>query len=98
VGIGADSERLVNEGADNLGGMIAEFLEYMPYYSNRRIMNVTAKEWINDPGLRINVALELEAKLDLYESLYKSEELWTKLHDEQNEGERVYAMPLEALP
>lgn len=98
VGIGADSDRLVNEGADSLGGMIAEFLEYMPYYSKRRLMQVTKKEWNNDPGLRLNIAYELEVKLELYESLYKSEELWTRLYPDQPDGERVYAMPLEALP
>ena len=98
IGLGADGNRLANEGADNLGSMIGEFLEYMPYVSERRIMSVTETEWINDAGVRINTTIELKDKLALYETLYKSAELWTPLHDGQSDGERVYAMPLEALP
>lgn len=98
IGIGGDGNRLVKEGAENLGGMIAEFLEYMPYYSMRRLVQITDDEWNSDPGLRFNVALELEGKLDTYETLYTSERYWTELYEGQPEGERVYAMPLEALP
>ncbi|WP_282605705.1 vWA domain-containing protein [Pelagibius sp. Alg239-R121] len=98
VGLGGDGNRLANEGADNLGGMIGEFLEYLPYVSDRRIMSITETEWVNDPGVRINTTIELKDKLELYETLFNSRELWTPLYDGQKDGEHVYAMPLEALP
>lgn len=98
AGIGADGSRLVNEGADNLGSMIGEFMEYMPYVSKNRIMTVTENEWINNIGLQYDITNELKDKLELYESLYNSRELWTPLYEGQDDGEHVYAMPLEALP
>jgi len=98
AGIGADGSRLVNEGADNLGGMIGEFLEYMPYVSKRPIMSVDEVRWRNDPGLRIDLTNDLKAKLDLYETLYRTRDYWSPLYDDQPEGEHVFALPLDYLP
>jgi hypothetical protein len=98
AGIGADGSRLINEDADTLGGMIGEFLEYMPYMSKRRINTITETEWRNDASLRINTIHDLRSKLDLYEILYRKADIWTALYDGQPEGEHVYALPLDALP
>ncbi len=98
VGVGADSQRLVNSGADNLGGMIGEFLEYLPYVADRRLMSITQRDWQNDPGLRLATVEDLKAKLEFYQDLYSAKENWTELYQGQPEGEHVYAIRLDALP
>ena len=96
--VSADSARVANEDADTLGGLIGEFLEYLPFVTKRRLMQMTETKWANDPGMRIEVKHELEGLLELYQSVLSTPKFWTELYEGQESGENVFAMPLSSLP
>lgn len=96
--VSVDSGRVANEDSDTLGGLIGEFLEYLPFVTKRRLMQMTETKWANDPGMRIEVKHELEGLLELYQSVLSTPKFWTELYEGQEAGETVFAMPLSSLP
>lgn len=93
-----DPARAVAEDFDTLAIAIGEFLTLLPYIDQSPVMGLTEREWLNSPAKRREIVLNLEAKLELYQDYYNTEQFWTALYDGAPEGEQVFAMPFSALP
>ena len=88
---------LVNTRFETLGQAAGEFLDGLPYRS-QILDTITATEWMNMGHRRREVLDRVAAKQQLYERFDRNQALWTPLYPNAPDGERVYAMPLSALP
>lgn len=93
-----DPARVVAEDFETLGAAIGEFLTLLPYIGQSPVMSLTEREWLNSPAKRREIVLNLEAKLELYQDYYNTEQFWVAFYDGAPEGEQVFAMPFSALP
>ncbi|MEL6980076.1 MAG: hypothetical protein AAGM38_15525, partial [Pseudomonadota bacterium] len=104
VGMSSDPDRVVNGDFETLGGAMGEFLERLPYADQSRILGVTEDDWIDDPGLRVDVRDELNGLLEEYRILFDDASRWINLDggDEADateiDGDFVFAMPFDYLP
>ena len=83
--------------ADNLGDLLGEYLEDLPYQS--QLMEIDEQTWLSmSPGAQREVLDNIRYKLRLYRRLHDQVDLWVALYDGAPEGETVYPVPLDALP
>lgn len=83
--------------ADNLGDLLGEYLEDLPYQS--QLMEIDEQTWLSmSPGAQREVLDNIRYKLRLYRRLHDQVDLWVALYDGSPEGETVYPVPLDALP
>ena len=90
-----DPTRIAASGA--LGGLLAEFLEGLPY--NSEIMGMTQQQWdMMSAGPQARILNQIEAKLRLYQSFSANQALWTTLSGRRDAGDQVFPVPLDSLP
>jgi serine/threonine-protein kinase PpkA len=92
-----DPNALINTRFETLGQAVGEFLDGLPYRS-QILDTVTEAEWMNMGHRRRIVLDRVSAKQQQYELFATDDRLWTELYPGAPDGERVYAMPLSALP
>ena len=86
----------MNEEFETLDQAVGEFLQDLPYSSP--ILAITEERW-NRMGSRKRTIIDrVTSKVRLYQHLHNDPSLWTELYEGQEDGERVFAMPFEALP
>ncbi|MEM6678144.1 MAG: vWA domain-containing protein [Pseudomonadota bacterium] len=94
-----DPSRIATEEATTLGqtGILGEYLEGLPYQS--KVLSIQANDWLNRGiGEQDAFLAEIEAKIRLYESFHDDSDAWVALESGDVPGERVYPVPLDALP
>ncbi len=95
--IARSSDRVVNAEFESLGDALGEYLAGLPYQS--KIMGITERDWVTMTGGPQREILDgLKAKIRLYEKIHDTPALWTALYPGTPEGEKVYAIPLDAMP
>jgi serine/threonine-protein kinase PpkA len=83
--------------AQNIGGMLGDYLEGLPYKSE--IMDIDQDSWLSMGPIQQRVVLNnVESRLRLYQDFQTQSELWHDVTHSGQRGEEVYAGPLEALP
>lgn len=83
--------------AQNIGGMLGDYLEGLPYKSE--IMDIDQDSWLSMGPIQQRVVLNnVESRLRLYQDFQTQSELWHDVTHSGQRGEEVYAVPLEALP
>ncbi len=83
--------------ADNLGDLLGEYLEDLPYQS--QLMEIDEQTWLSmSPGAQREVLDNIRYKLRFYRRLHDQVDLWVALYDGSPEGETVFPVPLDALP
>lgn len=88
--------RLRAADARNLGELLGEFLQDLPYRS--QIMEIDQDTWLAMGGARQREVLDsIEARLRLYQEFEQQRDLWITLGSTVP-GDAVFPMPLEALP
>lgn len=87
---------LVNEDFETLDQAIGEFLQDLPYSSP--ILQITEERWNTMGSARRTTMDRVRSKLELYRHIHNDDSFWTELYPGQEDGEKVYAMPFEALP
>ncbi len=78
-------------------GLVPEFLEGLPYQS--QLMAITDEYWnattIDEQNEFIN---DLNTKIEFYEKIHETPELWIELNKGDDKDEYVYPLSLERLP
>lgn len=90
-----DPNRLVDTGADTLGGAL-EFLEDLPYES--QLMLTTQERWAASAMNRRQILDGMRQKLVQYRKWLHDATVWTPLTEGAPDGEYVFAMPFDVLP
>ena len=84
-------------GAQNIGGLLGEYLDGLPYQSD--IMNINEADWLSMGAIAQRTVLNnVEAKLRLYQEYQAQPDLWVDLSGTRSAGEAMYPVPLDALP
>lgn len=99
VAMGRDPSRLGQGKAKNLeqAGLMGEYLEGLPYQS--ALMSMDLNEWTNKGVIESQVILDsIKSKIALYQRFHDDVDRWVKLHPEASDGDRVYPVPIDALP
>lgn len=92
-----DPDRVVDAQFRTLGDALGEFLEGLPYRSE--ILNKSEADWVRmGAGAQRELIDDLTSKIALYEGFHSKPKLWQPLYPQAPEGERVFAVPLSALP
>jgi hypothetical protein len=92
-----DPDALRQRGLENLGGILGEYLEGLPYVSDIATLDRTT--WRNmGGGAQTELLDTLEARLRLYQDFNRTPELWKSFDGGRDAGEAVYPVPLSALP
>lgn len=91
-----DPDNLVNEDFETLDQAIGEFLADLPYQSP--ILGITQEQWNRMGSRRRTIIDRVRGRLQLYTHFHNNPAIWTELYDGQPDGEKVFAMPFEALP
>lgn len=97
VGSG-DSQRLAQIAqASNIGGLLGEYLDGLPYRSE--LLDIGQEDWLamGSIGQR-NVLNNVESRLRLYQEFEQQADLWRDVSHSGHPGEAVYPVPIEALP
>lgn len=90
-------DRLGQAGFHNLGDILGEYLQDLPYTS--QLLELNEQQWLSmGPGAQTEILDNIEAKLELYEEFHDRPELWVSLYEGAPEGETVFPVPLEAMP
>ena len=90
-----DPSRIAASGG--LGGLLAEFLDGLPYQSE--LMGMTEDTWLAmGAGAQARLLNGIDAKLRLYREFSGNAALWTTLSGRRDAGEQVFPVPLDALP
>jgi hypothetical protein len=95
--IARNPEALVNADYETLDEAVGEFLGDLPYRSPI-LGDITPDSWINMGPQRRVVLDRVRSRLQLYEHFHDDDTLWTALYEGAPDGEKVFAMPFEALP
>ncbi|MDR3519064.1 MAG: VWA domain-containing protein [Azospirillaceae bacterium] len=83
--------------AHNIGAMIAEYLDDLPYRS--QILTVSEEDWLAMGSISQREILNnIDAKLRLYQEFQEHSALWHDITHTNIPGEAVYPVPIEALP
>ncbi|WP_417513557.1 vWA domain-containing protein [Minwuia sp.] len=78
-------------------GLMGEYLEGLPYQS--RIMSLTEDDWIRmSVGEQQSIIDDVNSKIRLYQRFHDDSDRWIALNDGDDAGDRVYPVPLDALP
>jgi hypothetical protein len=92
-----DPQALRSRGLENLGGILGEYLDGLPYVSD--IATLDRATWRNmGGGAQTELLDNLEARLRLYQDFNRTPELWKSFDGGRDPGEAVYPVPLSALP
>ncbi|MCZ8150662.1 MAG: VWA domain-containing protein, partial [Roseomonas sp.] len=93
-----DPDRLRQRGLEQLGDLIGEFVDGLPYRS--RIAGMTREEWRDlSPGDRDEILNELEARVRAYQDFNTSPVWWPpNPRDAREAGEQMFLVPLDLLP
>jgi serine/threonine-protein kinase PpkA len=94
-----DPDRLRQRGLEQLGDLLGEFLDGLPYRSN--IANLSRDDWMQmDPGDRDELMNEMESRLRAYADFNATPELWwpPNPRDAREAGEQMFLVPLSLLP
>jgi hypothetical protein len=92
-----DPNRLGRAEFSNLGDVLGEYLQDLPYTS--RILELDERTWLAmGPGAQREILDDIAAKIRLYESYHDRPENWVALYEGAPEGETVFPVPLENLP
>lgn len=97
--IARDPAALNNPSATKLGelGLLSEYLDGLPYKSD--VMALTRDIWASWSISEQEELLDkLRRKLRLYQLYHDDVDRWVSLAPNADAGERVYPVPLEALP
>jgi hypothetical protein len=99
VAMGRDPSKLGQGKARNLeeAGLMGEYLEGLPYQSP--LMAVDLDAWTR-MGVGESQALidAMKSKIAIYQRFHDDVDRWTVLHRDAGDGERVYPVPIDALP
>ncbi|MDI2113723.1 vWA domain-containing protein [Commensalibacter nepenthis] len=83
--------------SQQIGGMLGEYLQDLPYKSD--IMNISEKDWLAMGAIAQRTILNnVESRLRLYQEYQAHPDLWVNLSGNNDPGEAVFPVPLEALP
>jgi serine/threonine-protein kinase PpkA len=99
VAMGRDPSRLGQGKARNLeeAGLMGEYLEGLPYQSP--LMAIDLSTWTNMGVGQSQAILDtIKSKIALYQRFHDDVDRWTKLNPAASDGERVYPVPIDALP
>lgn len=99
VAMGRDPAKLGQGKAKNLeqAGLMAEYLEGLPYQSP--LMSMDLQEWSNKGVAESQVILDnIKSKVALYQRFHDDVSNWVKLNPAAGDGDRVYPVPIDALP
>lgn len=99
VAMGRDPSRLGQGKAKNLeqAGLMGEYLDGLPYQS--ALMSMDLDEWTNKGVIESQVILDnIQSKIALYQRFHDDVDRWVKLHPDSTDGDRVYPVPIDALP
>lgn len=92
-----DPQALRSRGLENLGGILGEYLDGLPYVSD--IATLDRATWRNmGGGAQTELLDNLEARLRLYQDFNRTPELWKSFDNGRDPGEAVFPVPLSALP
>jgi serine/threonine-protein kinase PpkA len=97
--LGRDPSQLAQGKARNLeqAGLMAEYLEGLPYQS--QIMSMDFDAWKNmSVGQQQELVDRLKSLVALYQRFHDDVDRWVALHSTATDGERVYPVPIDALP
>ncbi len=90
-------DRVVNAEFETLGDALGEYLSGLPYKSD--ITSLTKRDWVTmTGGAQRELIDNLRGKVRLFERVHDTPGLWTALYKGSPEGEKVYAIPLDAMP
>lgn len=99
VTMGRDPSKLGQAGVKNLeqAGLMAEYLEGLPYQST--LMGMGFDTWKNmSAGQQQAIVDNLKSLAALYQRFNDDVDRWVKLNPVAGDGERVFPVPLDALP
>jgi hypothetical protein len=99
VAMGRDPSKLGQGKARNLeqAGLMGEYLEGLPYQSP--LMSIDFNTWTNMGVGQSQAILDtIKSKIALYQRFHDDVDRWTKLNPAAGDGERVYPVPIDALP
>lgn len=99
VAMGRDPSRLGQGKAKNLeeAGLMAEYLEGLPYQS--QLMTIDLDTWTNmGVGQSQAILDSIKSKIALYQRFHDDVNRWVKLNPAAGDGERVFPVPIDALP
>ena len=92
-----DPESLRQRGLQNLGGILGEYFDDLPYVSELATMD--RANWRSMAGgAQAEFLDKLESRLRLYQDYNRTPELWKSFDAGRDAGEAVYPVPLAALP
>ncbi|CAH2603862.1 PpkA [Rhodovastum atsumiense] len=91
-----DPERLRERGLENLGGLLGEYLDDLPYLS--AVATLDRDTWRSMlGGPQIEFLDNLETRLRAYRE-YNRSAIWTNISGGNDPGEEVFPVPLAMLP
>jgi hypothetical protein len=99
VAMGRDPSKLGQGKARNQeeAGMMGEYLDGLPYQSP--LMSIDFNTWTNMGVGQSQAILDtIKSKVALYQRFHDDVDRWTKLNPAASDGERVYPVPIDALP
>jgi serine/threonine-protein kinase PpkA len=97
--MGRDPSKIGQGQAKNLeqAGLMGEYLEGLPYQS--KIMGMSFETWTNLPvGKSQEIIDGLKSQVVLYQRFHDDVDRWVKLNPAAGDGDRVYPVPIDALP
>ncbi len=99
VAMGRDPSKLGQGKAKTLeqAGLMGEYLDGLPYQSP--LMAVDLQGWTNMGVGRSQEILDtVKSKIALYQRFHDDVDRWVKLNPAASDGDRVYPVPIDALP
>jgi hypothetical protein len=99
VAMGRDPSKLGQGKAKNLeqAGLMGEYLEGLPYQS--QLMSIDFDAWTNmGVGQSQAIIDGIKSKIALYQRFHDDVDRWVQLNPAAAAGDRVYPVPLDALP
>lgn len=94
-----DPDRLRQRGLEQLGDLLGEFVDGLPYRSN--IASISREVWRGmDPGERDETMNELESRVRAYQDFNATPQLWwpASPRNARDAGEQMFLVPLSLLP
>jgi serine/threonine-protein kinase PpkA len=92
-----DPDRLRQRGLEQLGDILGEFVDGLPYRS--RIAGMTREEWRQlEPGERDEILNELDARQRAYDEFNRSPIWWPPDARQEDRGDQMFLVPLDLLP
>ena len=99
VAMGRDPSRLGQGQAKNLeqAGLMGEYLDGLPYQS--QLMSIDFDAWTNMGVGQSQAILDgIKSKIALYQRFHDDVDRWVKLNPAAGDDDRVYPVPIDALP